>query len=285
MLYLICMVEATRETCYYAKIFPRITITLSFEAELPGRKVIPEVFEMIFTRYHSIIEFIKDKEVLEVGCGPGLGLGYIDQYAKRIIGGDYSISNVEIAHKHYGKRIEILVLNAHNLPFESESFDVIIAMEVLLYLDVQKFLLECYNVLRSNGMVLACIPNKDSPSFVPSNLSRNYFSVPELYSLFLSNNFEPKLYGAFKIKKETSDKKLWNKSIKFRLITIISRILQVVPGGKPIKNYLGKKIFKKRPLPSELRPNMVKAGTLTPLNPEMKNDENKIIYIFALKKN
>lgn len=258
---------------------------MSFEAELPGKKVIPEEFEMIYTRYHSIIEFIKDKEVLEVGCGPGLGLGYINQYSKRIIGGDYSLFNIEIAHKHYGKQIDVLVLNAHNLPFKSSSFDIIVAMEVLLYLDVPKFLSECFNVLRSNGMVLACIPNKDIPSFRPSNLSRNYFSVPELYKLFTSNNFEPKLYGAFKIKKGASNIKPRSKSIKIRLITSIGKILRVVPGGKPIKNYLGKKIFKKRPLPTELRPNMVKADILTPLNPEIQNEENKILYVFALKKN
>ena len=257
---------------------------MSFEAELPGKKVIPEEFEMIYTRYHSIIEFIKDKEVLEVGCGPGLGLGYINQYAKRIIGGDYSLFNIEIANKHYGKRIDFFVLNAHNLPFESESFDVIVAMEVLLYLDVPKFLSECFNVLRSNGMVLACIPNKDSPSFRPSNLSRNYFSVPELYEIFMSNNFEPKLYGAFKIKKEASEKKPRNRSIRIRLITNIGKILQVLPGGQHVKNYLGEKIFKKRPLPNELSPNIVEAGTLTALNPEIKNEENKILYIFGLKK-
>lgn len=240
---------------------------------------------MIFTRYSSITELIKDKEVLEVGCGSGLGLGYIDQYAQRVVGCDYSSSNIEIAQKHYQSRVEVLLIDAHDLPFISDSFDTIVAMEVLHYLNVAKFLLECSKVLRKNSMILACMPNKDRIGFSPSKLSRNYFSVPELYSLFQDHNFKLKICGAFKVKKKSSDEEPWNKSKKHRVISNVGRILRTVPGGSHFKNFLGKKLFKKIELPSELKPEMVEAGELIPLNPDVPNDEYKILYVFAVKNN
>jgi ubiquinone/menaquinone biosynthesis C-methylase UbiE len=258
---------------------------MSFEAELPGKRIIPESFQMICTRYYSITEFLTDKDVLEVGCGAGLGLGYMNRFANSIIGGDYSSLNIKIAKKHYQNRIELLLLDAHELPFKSESFDRIVAMEILLYLDVSKFLLECQKLLRENGMILVCIPNKDRKGFSASKLSRNYFSVPELFILFKKVNFEPNIYGAFKVRIGTSDEIELKKNKKKKFISLTGRILKAMPGGVYVKNFLGKKIFRKIVLPNELEPNMVEPIELVPLNPNEPNDEYKILYVFATKKN
>jgi SAM-dependent methyltransferase len=256
---------------------------MSLEAELPGNRVIPEELQMIYTRYHSITSYIKDKDVLEVGCGPGLGLGFLNHHANRVVGGDYSPSNVAIAQEYYKNRVEVLVLDAHDLPFKTNSFDVIVTMEVLHYLDVPKFLSECHKVLRENGILLACIPNKDRAGFVPSNLSKNYFSVPELYALFQSNNFKPEIYGAFKVSKGTSDEVAWDKSKKNRVISIAGTILRALPGGKSFKNFLAKKMFKKIQIPNELTSGLVEPGELVPLKPDEPNSEYKILYMFSVK--
>jgi SAM-dependent methyltransferase len=257
---------------------------MSLEAELPGKRVVPEEFQMIYTRYSSITTFIEDKEVLEIGCGSGLGLGYIGQYASRVVGGDLSLSNIEIAQQHYKNRIEVLVLDAHNLPFEEKSFDRIVSMETLLYLNASVFISECTKVLRKNGMILICLPNKDRLGFIPSKLSRNYFSVPEISELFQNQHFDTTIYGAFKVVKGSSDEGAWYRSKKNQIISIIGKILRSIPGGRQIKTFLGKQIFKKTELPYEIVPGMIEPSELVKLDRNVKTADYKILYVFAVKK-
>lgn len=67
-----------------------------------------------------------EKEVLEVACEAGIGLGYLARNARKVIGGDYDGKLVQIAKGHYEDRVEVRQLDAHNLPFDDKSFDIVI---------------------------------------------------------------------------------------------------------------------------------------------------------------
>lgn len=51
----------------------------------------------MYTQYRFVSEFCKDKDVLEVACETGQGLGYIAKNVKRIIDGDCDGKIVQIA--------------------------------------------------------------------------------------------------------------------------------------------------------------------------------------------
>lgn len=58
------------------------------ETEIPGIKVSWDQLQIICHRYYFASKFVLGKRVLEVGCGPGLGLGYLSRNTKQVVGGD-----------------------------------------------------------------------------------------------------------------------------------------------------------------------------------------------------
>ena len=90
---------------------------------------------MLYTRYAFARTFCRKKTVLEVGCATGQGLGYLAREARYVVGGDHAEIMVSRARRHYGRRMALLCLDAHTLPFRSASFDALILYEALYYLE------------------------------------------------------------------------------------------------------------------------------------------------------
>jgi len=214
---------------------------MSHEAAIPGVKVNSEQLQMICCRYYTASQYVQGKQVLEVGCSNGLGLGYLGKTAKNVIGGDYSEDSLRCAHRHYGERIELLLLDAQKLPFDDSSFDVVVAMEVIYYLThLDDFFEECHRILKKRGILCLCLPNKDAPGFHASPLSRRYYSVPELFVLLSRYHFDAKLFGAFPISRRPA----WER-VRAAAIVTAGKVLGIMPKGKEVKEYLNQIIFAK----------------------------------------
>ncbi len=97
-------------------------------------------------------------DMLEVGCGRGGGAAYIKKYLgpKHMTGLDIAHNAVKLASRqHVSDGLHYLQGNAERLPFEDESFDVVINVESChAYGSVPKFLSEVKRVLRPNGYFL-----------------------------------------------------------------------------------------------------------------------------------
>ena len=254
-----------------------MAIDIYNEAEIPGREVTQEQYDMICCRYHTAIPFIQNKTVLEVGCGAGLGLGLLSKHAKCVIGGDMNKTLLKIANKHYKNKIKTRTFNAHELPYNNYSFDVVLCMEVLQYLDINLFLTECWRVLNTNGKLIICIPNPDNIDFRRSALGDNYYSVNELNKELKKHGFEPKIYGAF----ESHNSK--EKRIKQKVLEFGSVVLDNVPFGDVIKDKLNKDVLNKVKLPSEIANEDIKPESmkLAELNTNEINTKYKILYVIA----
>jgi len=164
--------------------------------EVTNSQVTKEQLERIYTRYRFASEYCGDKDVLEVACGTGQGLGYLAKSARSVVGGDVTDNMVQIARQHYGERLTIDQIDAHALPYESNSFDVIILYEAIYYLsDPATFIKESKRVLRDEGTIIICTANKDWSGFCPSPNSFNYFSVPELKALLEERGFQVKMFA------------------------------------------------------------------------------------------
>ena len=101
---------------------------------------------------------ITGKDVLEVGCGRGGGLSYINRYysPNSVTGVDLNKKAVEFCKSHYSKEdISFLQSNAQDLKFPDSMFDVVINVESShRYNRMDLFLQEVYRVLRPNGVFL-----------------------------------------------------------------------------------------------------------------------------------
>ena len=130
---------------------------MSHEAELPGREITREHLQIIYSRYYFASQFVEGRQVLEVGCGPGLGLGYLSTAAERVIGGDYAEDNLRLAKNHYQDNIDLAVLDAHSLPFRDACLDTVVSMATVIYLQLDRFFTECARVLKSSTVLFVLI--------------------------------------------------------------------------------------------------------------------------------
>ena len=170
------------------------------ETELPGKKIDQDTLRIIAHRYYWASGFVAGKRVLEVGCGPGLGLGLFGRSAQFVVGGDITEESLLITQEHCGSKIELVRMDAHYLPFRDHCFDVVVCVAAIIYLNLSFFLAESHRVLRAGGILLLNTPNRDQPGFQASRLSRRYYSIPELQVLFQEHCFDPEFYGAFPVK-------------------------------------------------------------------------------------
>lgn len=257
------------------------TLSDSFEAESPGQTATAEQLQMICLRYYTATQFVQGKTVLEIGCGPGIGLGYLAKKgARRVVGGDYSEANIRLAQKHYKGRMNLAILDAQNLPFKDNCLDTVVLFEVIYYLPYpDKFLNECQRILKNNGTLIICLANKDLPGFRRSTLSTRYFSVPELSALLSQNNFKTEILGAFPVRSGSIIQKL-----RAGLMLMVSNSLNYVPGGKKVKSILnkivlGKTIVIKEEVADEDM--VVDNLKLTPIPSNIPNFGHKILYAIA----
>jgi SAM-dependent methyltransferase len=176
-----------------------MTADFSSVTELPGRKVGRETLEVVSLRYSFASQFADGRRLLEVGCGPGFGLSYLAKAATQVVAGDIDKENLRWAiETHRGnEKIRLLLLDAHELPFDDASFGVIISVATMCYLDLAQFLPECHRVLKKGGSLVFCMPNKRAAGFNPSKLSAQYYSNIELAALLTQHHFDPVFFGAF----------------------------------------------------------------------------------------
>lgn len=212
-----------------------MTVDFSSVTESAAAKLSPHAMAMNYHRYRTAADYCEGKDVLEVACGIGQGLGYLARKARKVVGGDFTESLVQSGRRHYQDRIPLYRLDAHHLPFKDHSFDVVILFEAIYYLSrPDLFLSECRRVLRPNGVVLIATVNKDWKDFNPSPFSTRYFSAGELGSLLEEHGFRCELFGAFPVGEN---------SAKSSLVSLIKKTavsLHLVP-----KTMKGKELLKR----------------------------------------
>ncbi|MDA2935686.1 class I SAM-dependent methyltransferase [Patescibacteria group bacterium AH-259-L05] len=250
--------------------------------ELPRSKASKEQFARSCNRYYFAAQFCENKDVLEVACGAGQGLGFLAKKAKTVIGGDIDKNILKYAKEYYQGRdnIELRSFDAHNLPFEDNSFDVIIIYEAIYYLKhPEKFLKEAWRVLRKTGTLIIGTVNKDWSDFNKSPFSYKYYSVPELYNLLKNHNFKDIKFFA--------DCPISTKSLKNKIISIIKRVavkLHLIP-----KTMKGKEVFKRLlfgkllELPPEIKHGMVKYSPPMPIPHNVPGHQYKVFFAVAHK--
>jgi len=104
-------------------------------------------------------EIGKGKKVLDIGSGKGVTACYLAQkHECEVVGVDLSKRMVEHAKemakkKGLDERISFRRADAHNLPFEDESFDIVLAECTTMLLDKEKAFSEFLRVAKHGGYI------------------------------------------------------------------------------------------------------------------------------------
>ncbi len=101
----------------------------------------------------SIVEDVDQMQVLDLGCGAGQLSTELANRGATVTGIDVSPAMIEIAHQRLGGRAVFEVGDLSNpLPFEDDSFDLVVASLVMHYIEDWKPVLdEVRRVLRPSG--------------------------------------------------------------------------------------------------------------------------------------
>ena len=247
--------------------------------EVAGDAVSVEQVQRMCTRYSLARAYSHGKDVLELGCGSGQGLGLLASVAKSVMGGDYSWPLLKGSKDHYKNRIPLVRLDAQALPVKKERFDVVILFEAIYYLrEAESFVEECLRVLRPGGYILICNPNKDLPDFNPSPHSYRYFSACDFVELMKPFGLELKFFG---------DCEVDYSNPKQRFLAFIKKTM--VRWDLMPKTMAGKKLLKRLvfgnlvPLPAELTERDA-CQIPCSIDSESPNVAHKVIFAVAQKK-
>jgi ubiquinone/menaquinone biosynthesis C-methylase UbiE len=245
--------------------------------ELAGIPVTTEQIVRLCNRYFWACTYCSDKDVLEVGCGTGPGLGCLAAVSKTLEAGDYSSPILEVARRHYGGRVALREFDAEALPFPDKCKDVVILFEAIYYLrDAEKFVRECRRVLRPAGKVLIASANKDLWDFHPSAHSHRYFGVVELGELFGNQGFTTEFFGF----QNTAEMPLKQKAL--RPIKRFAVTAGLIPRTMSGKRWLKRLVFGAEvPMPAEISASMSRFERPEPIAAGKPNRAHKIIYCTA----
>ncbi len=136
-------------------------------AEFTGERLIPgevdvDLLNEHVARYTFASRLARGKRVLDAGCGAGYGSAELARTALAVVGADLAPEAVDFARAHYqAPNLSFEQASCASLPYDSSSFDLVVAFEVIEHLeDWRAFLLEAARVLSPNGQLVVSTPNK-----------------------------------------------------------------------------------------------------------------------------
>ena len=121
--------------------------------------------------------FLKNLEILDIGCGGGLISEPMARLGGNVTGIDAAEKNIKIASLHSKEsnlKINYLNKSPEQLK-EKEKFDIILNLEVVEHVDnLDLYLRSCKNLLKKNGLMFTATINRTLTSYVKAILGAEY---------------------------------------------------------------------------------------------------------------
>ncbi len=138
-------------------------------------------------QYNLIIALIKEyvgnlggKKILEIGCGSGKLIHRLKEQGA-IVKGIEPVEKMAVhAWENYG--LDVQSAYFEDIQFQAETFDLIIALEVIEHvLNPKVFLTKCFDILKKGGFVLISTPNYHAGKSIGSRWTGFQTSFEHLY--------------------------------------------------------------------------------------------------------
>lgn len=191
------------------------TITPYKDSELGKKEQVAQMFDTISGNYDGlnrvisfgidikwrkiVLKLVSDKNpktVLDIATGTGdLAILMTKTTAEKIIGLDISAGMLEVGRnkikaKNLSDKIEMILADSENMPFEDNTFDAItVAFGVRNFENLEKGLAEILRVLKPNGIFV--ILETSVPDKTPYKQGYSYYSkniLPLIGKLFSKDN-------------------------------------------------------------------------------------------------
>jgi methionine biosynthesis protein MetW len=98
-------------------------------------------------------------QILDVGCGPGVDISFLIE-SNEVHGVDIADEALKIASEQGIITHRLDLSQVKQLPFSEESFDIVIATDILEHLFLpEKLLMEIRRLLKTSGLAILSVPN------------------------------------------------------------------------------------------------------------------------------
>ena len=136
----------------------------------PGEVLVDESFEVCTAPENRLIIYkigdLRDKKILDLGCGAGEAAVYFAKKGARSVAVDIS-QNMLALVKEVARRHDVSVQTercySHELCFEDESFDIVYAANILHHVDIESALKDASRVLKKGGIFVSYDPLAYNP--------------------------------------------------------------------------------------------------------------------------
>lgn len=126
-----------------------------------SRNIYPDDF---WQSLHALGVGKPNQEILDIGTGTGILPINMKNFGGNYTGVDISPEMIQQA-VNSDKNTRYLCADAHNLPFENDSFDAITALQCWVYFDKSRLLPELHRILKQNGNLyiafMTWLPDED----------------------------------------------------------------------------------------------------------------------------
>ncbi len=121
--------------------------------------------------------FLKNLQILDIGCGGGLISEPMARLGAAVTGIDASKKNIEVAKIHAKKsnlKIDYLNRSPEQLN-ELEKFDVILNLEIVEHVeDVNLYIKSCHKLLKKGGIMFTATLNRTFTSYIKAIIGAEY---------------------------------------------------------------------------------------------------------------
>ena len=121
--------------------------------------------------------FLKDLDILDIGCGGGLISEPMARLGANVTGIDASEKNVKIASAHSKEsKLKIKYINTSPEQFiNNKKFDIILNLEVVEHVDnLNLYLSSCGKLLKSDGLIFTATLNRTLISYIKAIIGAEY---------------------------------------------------------------------------------------------------------------
>ena len=186
--------------------------------------------------FKKLMPDVKDKTILDLGCGYGIMDEYYSKLgAKEIVGIDISKHMLEIANKDFKlDNITYINMSMEDISKIDKKFDIVMSSLAFHYVeDYNKLIKDIYNLLNDEGYLVFSMEHPNTTCFIPT---KNYTKGHTI--------LDDKYYGLFSdYNREGKRTKIWND----RNVTIYHRNIETIINTLIDNGFIIDKILEPKP--------------------------------------
>lgn len=182
---------------------------LAESVEATGDNLHSYDYQVLLSRFWFANQFVDGTDVVEFGGGSFIGKEHMIAATNSYVAVDVVSANIEKLEAAFQSKATFLNEDCTATSLKDKSADVVLALAMIYYCDVNKVLEEAYRLLRPGGVLVFCTPNPAQPNFSAAPGAIEYPHPLKTVKTAEALGYDVDFFGAY----EFSNGKIVNKCL------------------------------------------------------------------------